>query len=160
MPSVLQPWVEKIPIRMQSTLLLSLRGPDTYRCVEVKKVQRWLRGLTFIPGNPDNVKEFMASTTELPSLEEKGALARELEFCTQHFYSHLLHGLEVVAYRYPDSHTAGVAYSLFHGMCSLMHLPIEERDEFEERLRTLDWPAGKQPVDFKEAVEQLENFRL
>ena len=54
--SVLQPWVERLPLRMQSTLLLGLRGPDTHACPNVKKISRWLRGLTFRPANPDNVK--------------------------------------------------------------------------------------------------------
>lgn len=155
MSNVLQPWLEKIPIRMQSTLLLSLRGPDTHRCPEIKKVQRWMRGLTFIPGNPDNVKEFMTSANDVPILEEKCPLARELEFCSQHFYSHLMHGLEVLAYRHPNNFVTLTAYQLFHGMCDLFHLPVEDKEDFEDRLKTLEWPAGKQPIDFKDAIEQL-----
>lgn len=155
--TVLQPWLETIPIRMQSTLLLSLRGPDTHRCPETKKIQRWLRGLAFRPGNPDNVKEFMAPMSSVPLLVEKGPLARELEFTTQHFYSHLMHGLEVVGYCHPDQATAKFARDLFANMCALFHLLVETKDEFSSRLGTrTDWPGGVQPVDFIAAIEEEE----
>lgn len=156
--TVLQPWLEEIPIRMQSTLLLSLRGPDTHRAPEIKKVQRWMRGLTFKPGNPANVTEFMTSTADLPKLEEKGPLARELEFCTQHFYSHLMHGLEVIAYRYPDGGIRAEAWGLFNGMCDLFHLKRESWENFEARLEQIEWPGG-QPDTFEQAVEQLLKVR-
>lgn len=153
MSSVLQPWLEELPIRMQSTLLLSLRGPDTHRCPEIKKIQRWMRGLSFKPGNPVNVVDFMTGTDDVPELQEKNTLARELEFCTQHFYSHLMHGLEVIAYRHPMLSIAHKALDLFEGMCKLFHLELEDEYSFEERLKTLEWPGGQEPLDFEDAVE-------
>ena len=147
--SVLQSWLEQIPIRMQSTLLLSLRGPDTHQCVEIKKIQRWMRGLVFKPGNPANVAEFMTSIENVPTLYEKGPLAKELEFCTQHFYSHLIHGLEVIAYRHPIPDTSFVAFQLFSGMCFLLHLLPEEKLDFEMRLKQIEWPDG-QPESFED----------
>src|SRR5687767_7064785 len=100
MPSVLQPWLEHAPIRMQSTLLLGLRGPDTHRAPGIKAITRWLRGLAFKPGNPSNVDEFMGSVP--PRIVEKDAVAKELEFCTQHYYSHLMHALQVVGHCHPS----------------------------------------------------------
>jgi hypothetical protein len=141
---------------MQSTLLLSLRGPDTHRCPEVKKVQRWLRGLVFIPGNPNNVHEFMTSCENVPMLKEKGPLARELEFCSQHFYSHLMHGLEIVAYKHQDGDTRFVARSLFIAMCSLMHLVPEKEEDMDARLRNMKWPGGVQPLSYEEVSSAQE----
>src|ERR1043165_5965337 len=112
MISVLQPWVMEIPIRMQSTLILGLRGPDTHSCPNVKKIGRWLRGLAFVPGNPANVLEFMA-TSAPDRIVEKGYAAKELEFCSQHYYSHLMHALEVVAYRHPHEAIRRSAFALF-----------------------------------------------
>ena len=156
MPSVLQYWLMEIPIRMQSTLILGLRGPDTHVCPNVKKIQRWMRGLAFVPGNPDNVKEFMTHISDLPELTEKGPLAMELEFCSQHFYSHLMHALEVIAYQHPGVSEAEEATYLFKGMCSLFHLPVETIDHFEQRLCTREWPKGEQPLDFQQAVSMLD----
>lgn len=141
---------------MQSTLLLSLRGPDTHYCPEIKKLIRWMRGLAFVPGNPDNVHEFMAPLSEVPDLKEKGPLARELEFTTQHFYSHLMHGLEVIAYRHPIRQPAEKALELFVAMCALFHLAIEPSVDFEYRLRAReDWKDGKQPASYDEFEEVM-----
>lgn len=155
MPSVLQPWLEKIPIRMQSTLVLGLRGPDTHVAPHVKTIGRWLRGLAFKPGNPDNVKEFMR--LEPPErIVEKGPTAKELEFCTQHYYSHLMHACEVVGYRHPDADVRNHAWLLFRDMAACMHLPIESRESFEDRLCDREWPSGIQPNDAVEALRALD----
>ena len=151
--SVLQPWLEQLPIRMQSTLILSLRGPDTHACPGIKSIQRWMRGLTFKPGNPDNTKEFMHY--DPAPITEKNPAAKELEFCTQHFYSHLLHGLEVLAYRHPLAIVRAMAFDRFHAMCGLMHLDVESRHDFELRLCDKAWPGGAQPRDFDEAIALL-----
>ena len=151
---VLQPWMEKIPIRMQSTLILGLRGPDVYAVPNVKKICRWLRGLAFKPGNPANLKEFM---NEDPPFEivEKGETAKELEFLPQHFYVHLLHSLEVVAYRHPSEAVRSRGFGLFRDMCALLHLPVESRSKFENRLRMIKWPGDRQPNDFQGASDLL-----
>jgi hypothetical protein len=153
MPTVLQKWMLDIPIKMQSTLILGLRGPDTHACPEVKKICRWLRSLSFLPGDPTNVPQFMG---EMPDrIIEKSPINKELEFCTQHFYIHLMHALEVVAYRHPDPKIASHAYLLMGGMCHLLHLESETHLQFEFRLRTLEWPGGSQPDNFEEAMKLI-----
>jgi hypothetical protein len=77
-----------------------------------------MRSLAYRPGNPANVKEFMTDINDVPVLQEKNALARELEFCTQHFYSHLMHGLEVIGYRHPNEVVAAKAGFLEFGACA------------------------------------------
>lgn len=150
--SVLQDWLVVIPIRMQSTLILGLRGPDTHTCPNIKKITRWLRGLAFKPGNPANVKEFMGTAPD--RIVEKSEVAKELEFCSQHYYSHLMHALEVVGYNHPNADVAARAFALFQDMCRLFHLPAESYYAFKERLGSLPWPKG-QPDNFEEAVQQL-----
>ena len=155
MPSVLQHWVMQMPIMMQSTLLLGLRGCDTPYMPETKKIIKWLRGLTFIPGNPDNVKEFMGSLDNVPPIYEKGSVNRELDVAPHHFYSHLLHSLQVVAYMHPNEDVSNAAYCRFKALCDLMHLPIEEKSDFFLRLKDRKWPGGVQPMDYEEAVSLL-----
>lgn len=153
--SVLQDWVVDLPIRMQSTLILGLRGPDTHACPNIKSITRWLRSLAFKPGNPDNVREFMG---EQPfRILEKSAVAKELEFCTQHYYSHLLHALEVVGYTHSNSEISYHAFLLFEDMCKLFHLPVESRGDFDYRLRQIDWGINKQPATFEEALAILRS---
>lgn len=154
MPSVLQSWVEKLPIRMQSTLVLGLRGPDTAICPNVKIYTRWLRGLTFRPGNPDNVLQFMYAELP-PRIVEKNPTARELEFCTQHFLSHLMHSLQIVGYGHPHIAMSGRAWALYDDLCKMFHLPVEPIEELGLRLRQIDWPG--QPDNLQEAIEILRS---
>lgn len=152
--SVLQDWLVKIPIRMQSTLVLGLRGPDNIIAPNVKTVTRWLRGLTFKPGNPDNCREFMHS--EPAQMFEKGPLAKELEFCTQHYYSHLMHSLEVVAYKHPYRPIVEIAGDRYEKLCTTFHLRIETPEDFEKRLGERSWPGGVQPDTFTDAISLLD----
>lgn len=152
--SVLQDWLVRLPIRMQSTLILGLRGPDTHAAPGIKTITRWLRGLAFKPGNPDNVKEFMHSVPN--EIVEKGTTARELEFCTQHFYSHLMHAIEVIAYKHPNVEVAKIALDRYRAMCAAFHLPNESSEEFEDRLGHRKWPGGVQPDTFEDAVSLMD----
>lgn len=154
--SVLQSWLERQPLRMQSTLILGLRGPDTHSAPHVKAICRWLRGLAFKPGNPDNVAEFMKADAP-DRIAEKGPTAKELEFCSQHFYSHLMHALQVVSMCHDDRDIATAAGCLYMDMCGLMHLPMESIGDFFQRLGPRNWPGGVQPEDAKEAFELLDN---
>lgn len=154
--SVLQDWLVAIPIRMQSTLLIGLRGCDGHELPNAKALTRWLRGVTFKPGNPDNVREFMAA--EPPEIVEKGPVARELERTPMHYYAHLMHALEVVAYRHPDPAIRQRAFDRFYGMCALLHLPIEACIKFEARLCTREWPGSRQPDTFADAIDMLGPF--
>jgi hypothetical protein len=123
---------------------------------KVKEITRWLRGLTFKPGNtdPTQMRQFMGAMPE--RIKEKSLCHKELEFCTLHCYTHLMHSIQVVAYRHLDCTViGGHAYGLFEDMCSLLHLEPETAEHFEQRLCTKTWPSGRQPDDFKEALEIL-----
>lgn len=158
--NVLQSWLEKIPIRMQSTLVLGLRGPDDFgHSPNIKMIIRWMRGLTYKPGNPENFAEFMEVKLP-PRIIEKSDTARELEYRTIHFYSHLMHALEVIGYCHPEHMVAKHALTLFSDMCHLLHLEPEPIDVFQYRLRTMDWPNGIQPDTAEEAAELLRKARL
>lgn len=154
--SVLQDWLVEIPIRMQSTLALGLRGPDGIDAPETKKICRWLRSMAFKPGNPDNFREFMLVGDAPDRIIEKGACARELERMPQHFYSHLMHALQVVGWRHPSTLVRKRAIELYQDMVSLMHLEPERDADFESRLGTKVWPGGSQPDNAEEASEVLQ----
>jgi hypothetical protein len=144
-------------MRMQSTLLLGLRGPDGHQFKGIKDIIRWLRGLTFKPGNPENVKVFMGSLP--PRIEDRGACYNELMVVSTHFFGHLMHSLEVVAYCHPLNTVSSHALDLFGDMCSMLHLPVEDRLKFEIRLHQVTWPGGKQPDNFDDAIAMLEDCR-
>jgi len=115
-----------------------------------------MRGLTYKPGNPENVAEFMGEKPD--RIVEKGPTAKELEFCTVHFYSHLMHGLEVLAYSSSVMDVRQHAQALYYDMCSLMHLEPEDLESYNKRLGPLEWPGGVQPNDYEEAVKMLKPY--
>ena len=152
--TVLQLWVERLPIRMQSTLVLGLRGPDTHNTPKLKTIIRWMRGLAFKPGNPDNYREFMTFTPA--TLEEKGLAAKELEFCAFHCFTHILQSLKVIAFRHPIIDMREIAMDRAISMCSLLHVNMETDEQFEQRLRHITWPGDTQPDTFEEAWGIME----
>ena len=52
----------------------------------------------------------------------------------QHWYSHIMHALEIIGYHHPDRHTADTALILYHEMVHSFHLNPETRQEQWERL--------------------------
>ena len=62
-----------------------------------------------------------------------------------HWYSHVLHALEVIAYRHPDQNTASTALGLYKKMASALHLDPESAEAMTQRL-TEDRIANKNIV--------------
>ena len=125
---VLQDWMATIPWKQQSVLLSSLRGPDQSRPGSIKIVGRWLRGV--MQKNADTSTEYMA-TFPLPEEEE---FHRDLEYCTMHFYSHLMHALEIVGYNHPDNEIAENGRKYYLLMTDFLHLNPETKEQMNKRL--------------------------
>jgi hypothetical protein len=139
--SVLQDWVMELPLREQGTLLTCARGCDD-------EPKRWTeRGVSYSPGRrltafirwcfmvPADIREvdsqegaFMMSSPPSPFKPS------EFGHLPQHWYSHAMHSLEVIAYRHPNPQVASRAHWLYSQMVHNMHLNIEAFDQFENRL--------------------------
>jgi hypothetical protein len=52
----------------------------------------------------------------------------------QHWYSHAMHALEIIAYRHRDDGVRMIAYELYKAMVDNMHLNIETKLEMVRRL--------------------------
>ncbi len=136
MSSVLQPWVQELPWKMQSVLLSALRGPDNVDATECKKFTRWFRSTTQENADPDHT--YMAGN-ETPIIDFD-KLAHELEYgCTWHYLGHLIHALEIIAYHgHPlGSLTTRSRFALkwYGDLVTWMHLHHEPKEEMDERLR-------------------------
>jgi len=125
---VLQDWMGELPWKQQSVILSSLRGPDEIRPPAIKVVNRWLRGIT--QNNADTSTEYMRELP-MPSVKE---LAGELEYTTIHYFTHLLHGLEIIGYHHPDEEIARTARGYYLGLVDDLHLNPENRENLDRRL--------------------------
>ena len=85
--------------------------------------------------NADTFSPYMKEEI-LPSIEE---LKRDIEFCSVHYLSHLLQGLEIIGYNHPNSETAKTAIRIYEDLVyQVLHLNPETKEQLEDRLRDLD----------------------
>lgn len=105
MSTVLQPWVELLPWKLQSILFSGLRGPDTDYAPRIKEVSRWMRKVSQNDADPS--QSYMAPTS-LPTPEQ---LEKELEFCTAHFVHHIADALRVISLGYMSNDEADLSRS-------------------------------------------------
>ncbi|MBI2004187.1 hypothetical protein HYS72_01855 [Candidatus Pacearchaeota archaeon] len=125
---VLQDWMGNLPWKQQSVILSSLRGPDTHRPINVKKVTRWLREITQNCADPST--DYMKKL-ELPQLNE---LKEDLEFCSVHYFCHLLHTFEIIGYTHPDIKIKNIANNYYSGLVDALHLNPENKEQMNKRL--------------------------
>jgi len=127
---VIKDWMGILPWKQQSVVLSSLRGPDTTYHPNIKKINRWIRSIT--QNNADMSSHYMKKET-LPSIEE---IEKEAEFCTIHYLSHLLGGLEIIGYKHPDKTISNIAQKYYLSLVNrVLHLNPETKDQLENRLR-------------------------
>ena len=125
---VLQEWMAELSWKQQSVILSSLRGPDNSRPGSIKIINRWLRGVT--QNNADSSTDYMKYLHH-PSVEE---LQRDLEYCTIHYYAHLMHAMEIIGYNHPDKKIAETATGYYYNMVDFLHLNPEMKDQLSKRL--------------------------
>lgn len=151
--SVLQSWVEKLPMMQQTVLLTAIRGPDnTPKYTATKKLLRFYRRCVLLSAldckeinNPydDNGGSFTGPSIEKPVNgdwhtvmhdEVVSGYLREIDAVPHHFQMHFLHAAEIVGYKhrlYPIRH---FWLSVYVRLVDDMHLHMETETELDERL--------------------------
>lgn len=136
MRSVLQDWVMELPLREQGTLLTAVRGCDLTPKMPLDSLERRLIGsIRWAFMNPADPREvdrepgcFFVSKVPL------NFKASELGHYPLHWYSHVMHACEVIAYRHPDVGTAGKFLTVYFKLCSALHLTEESKEQMIKRL--------------------------
>jgi hypothetical protein len=141
MKSVLQNWVMELPLREQGTLLTAVRGcddePKEWTSVGVadspgRRITAYVRWCFMNPADVREVDhEVGAFFQSQPPTQFKPS---EFGHLPQHWYSHIMHALEVIAYRHPSPNVKNTAYMLYANMVHSLHLNVELREQFIERL--------------------------
>src|SRR6266481_6327342 len=141
MKSVLQDWVMELPLRYQGVLLTAVRGCDN-------EPKQWNRtGVAYSPGrritayvrwcfmNPADPREvdfeegsfFMSHAPEPFRPSEFGHLPL-------HWYAHIMHALEIIAYSHPHLPIKITCFMLYSMMVKSFHLNIETKEQLNARL--------------------------
>lgn len=147
MKSVLQDWVMGLPLREQGTLLTGIRGCDlapknvdtinerygcsTGECTAERTLTAFLRFCVMNPADPREVDIPGAFFQSTPPANWRPS---QFGHYPLHWYSHLMHCFEVVAYRHPDRITAALAWGIYERLAKNLHLKVETRAEMIERL--------------------------
>lgn len=167
MTSVLQDWVMELPLRYQGTLLTNVRGCDLAPKVPCDIDERYgcstgessaERGLSaffrYCVLVPADEREVDVPGTWFKSEPPRVWKPSQFGHYPQHWYSHLMHAFEVVAYCHPtydaaDPYTPGLldlphqlstccvsfqAYVIYVRLVRNLHLTPETREMMHERL--------------------------
>lgn len=148
MKSVLQNWVMELPLREQGTLLTAVRGCDF-------EAKTWTnQGIGYSPGrrltafirycfmNPADPREVdYQEGSFFQSQPPDPFKPSEFGHLPQHWYSHVMHALEIIAYRHPIVMIRKKAEYLYIGMVYNLHLNVEFKEDMikrlsEDRIRT------------------------
>lgn len=141
MQSILQPWVMELPLREQGTLMTAVRGCDfeakTWDSTGVayspgRRLTAFIRFCFMVPADPREVGlcEGAFMMPEPPNPFKPS----EFGHLPQHWYSHVMHACEIIAYRHPIQDISLTAYGLYASMVNNMHLNIETFEQMEMRL--------------------------
>lgn len=140
MTSVLQDWVMELPLREQGTLLTAVRGCDdepklwTSTGVAESPGRRLTAFIRWAFMNPADVREVDIPGAFFQSRPPSPFKPSEFGHLPLHWNTHVMHALEVIAYRHPDAYVATQAESLYFAMVHGLHLNVETRDQMIERL--------------------------
>lgn len=128
MKSVLQDWVMELPLRFQGTLLTSVRGcddePKSWNKTGVsfsqgRRLTAFIRYCFMNPADPREVDieegAFFMSTPPVPFKPS------QFGHLPQHWYSHAMHALEIIAYNCPDDNLAITALQMYTAMVKNIH---------------------------------------
>jgi hypothetical protein len=133
--SVLRDWVMKLPLREQGTLLTAVRGCDLTPKYPLDSIERILvaaiRYSFMVPADPREVDHepgcFMISV--IPTIKPSG-----IGHYPHHWVSHIMHAVEVLAYREPDEARRSRWLNMYHMLCKALHVPPEPIDTFLDRM--------------------------
>lgn len=138
--SVLQGWVMQLPLRYQGTLLTAVRGCDDepklwtsqgFADSPGRRLTAFIRWCFMVPADTREVDIPGAFFQSRPPDPFKPS---EFGHLPQHWYSHAMHGLEIIAYCHPLSEVREVAYRLYKAMVYNLHLNVETTCQMEDRL--------------------------
>jgi hypothetical protein len=140
MNSVLQNWVMELPLREQGTLLTAVRGcdlePKEWTADGVadspgRRLTAWIRCAFMNPADPREIDVPGAFFQRRPPAPFHASAYGHLPL---HWYTHVMHALEVIAYRHPVPGFAANALAMYVAMARGLHCYPETRDQMIERL--------------------------
>lgn len=138
MTNILREWVTELPLREQGSLLTCIRGCDLVAKRPLDSMPRRLvaalRYNVLVPADEREVDSEPGSfmSRKIPGTSE--FKPSDLDQYPMHWIAHIMHGMEVLAYRHPDTTISCAWYNLYAKMVHALHLNVETRQQMIDRL--------------------------
>ncbi len=149
--SVVQPWVQQLPLAMQGTLMTAVRGPDgAHKLHNIKLLIRCYRRVVLV-GAKAVPNDFMAAdhflsrsalgyltgrTTDIDIYDQLLYLfEHETDSLEHHWLLHFIHSIEIIGYEHPESQVRNFWNAAYRAAVQSFHMNPETKMEMERRLR-------------------------
>jgi hypothetical protein len=136
--SVLQDWVMELPLREQGTLLTAVRGCDLAPKTDdalsspERHLVAFVRWCFLNPHDPREVDK--AAGCWFRSTPPDDFRPSSVMHYPLHWYSHVMHALQVIRCRHPRLSVQVAAEDLYLGMVRALHLNAEDPEQMIARL--------------------------
>ena len=133
----------ELPLREQGTLLTGVRGCDEQSKdydAPARRLTAWLRWCFMNPHDEREVDVRGAFFSSEAPLDIKGS---EFGHLPQHWYSHVMHVAEVIAWRHPNKTVSHHAWLIYEQLVHNLHLNVETKQQMVERLSEDRIATGK-----------------
>lgn len=142
---VVKPWMDDLPLRMQSTILLSLRGPDgIQKNGPHKDLIRELRFVALVPAFPRDIfpkadDVFMGQQRGYCDAHVLRQFKDDHDQYPHHWILHLIHAAEIIGQFHPDIPIREFWWIFYMEMCDAMHMVPEDLEQLTARLSDPAW---------------------
>jgi hypothetical protein len=153
MISVLPDWIAKLSMQQQTVLLLALRGPDGFdKNHDCKRVLYFFRACVLCAADRGRMLDETEDIATFMSMkccddffwQEVLTTFRNVEDAMPlHFYIHLMHGAQVLAYKHPEPFIRERWFEFYRQCCEYLHVLIEPEAFMDMRLDDFGRPLGK-----------------
>lgn len=128
---VLLPWVETLPLKMQSALIASLRGGDGLSNIDISKpLIKNIRGLI--------VKSVSDETVYLSKIFDKENINKfidDLDRYNVHFVTHLIQAISIISYKHPVDSVRKKWFKVYLSIAKKLNLNILTKEQMEEEYK-------------------------
>lgn len=135
MAAIQQEWTLRLALRMQSLLMLAMRGPDgAPKHGTAKVLLRELRSVVLVPAFPGKPDSFMGTQAGHCDWSVAEEFAENHDEYTHHWLMHFIHAAEVVGAFHPDNVVRAFWWNFYVRMCHAFHMNPEDHAALVSRL--------------------------
>lgn len=165
MTSVLPEWLSNLKIQQQTVVLLALRGPDGFEKHHgSKRVLYFFRASVLLAADrgrmmreDEHIASFMSMKccNDFHWHETLTIFENTVDALPLHFFTHLMHGAQVLAYKHPEPLIRERWREFYDRCCDYLHMDPESEMAMDERLNDFGWMPGTPESNWKATPQDM-----